>query len=501
MTTIIRGGRLLDIETHQAPLADILVEGDSLREIGPAGMAAPASAVPFDATDKLMMPGLVNAHTHGHGNLGKGMGDRWTLELLLNAGPWVNGNRALEDKYISTLIGAVEMIRKGCTAAYDLTYEFPLPSPEGLEAMARAYSDAGMRAVLAPMIAERTFYQAIPGLRDALPEGLRKQVDAFRLAPGHATLDACAAVLRDWRFDRERIRPALAPTIPHHCGEDFLIRARDLAREHGVGFHTHLLESKAQAITGVKLYGKTLCAYLDDLDILGPSFTAAHAVWLDEDDMRRLADHGASVAHNPGSNARLGNGLAAVRRMREFDLDVGIGTDGASCSDNQNMFEAMRMASFVSRLQDPDYERWLATEDVLAMATAGSARALGFHDEIGQIRPGYKADIVFLDLSAMNYVPLNDPTNQIVHAEDGTGVEAVMIGGRMVMEGRRMLTIDENKLARDAQAAAERLRAANADSKALVDKLEAVVGRFCVGLSRQPYHVERHAPGTTAAAG
>ncbi len=238
---------------------------------------------------------------------------------------------------------------------------------------------------------------------------------------------------------------------------------------------------------------------MDDLDILGPDFTAAHAVWLDDDDMRRLADHGASIAHNPGSNARLGNGLAAARRIRDFGVNVGIGTDGASCSDNQNMFEAMRMASFVSRVQDVDYEGWLRTDEVLAMATEGSARALGFGSKIGEIGPGYKADIVFLDLASINYVPLNDPTNQLVHAEDGTGVDSVMVGGRMVMENRRMTTIDEAKLARDAEAAAERLSAANVDNKALVDKLAGVVGRFCVGLSREPYHIERHAPCTTAA--
>ena len=497
MTTIVQGGRLVDIKKHQAPPTDILIEDDVIREVGPAGMEAPNSATVIDASGKLMMPGLVNAHTHGHGNLGKGMGDRWTLELLLNAGPWVSGGRALEDKYLSTLIGAVEMIRKGCTAAYDLTYEFPMPTPEGMEAMARAYSDAGMRAVLAPMMADQTFYQAIPGLYDALPEPLQKVTEKFQLAPYDATLEACATVLKNWQFDREQVAAALAPTIPHHCQEAFLTAARDLARDHAVGFHTHLLESKVQAIAGMEIYGKTLCAYLDDLDIIGPDFTAAHAVWLDEDDIHRLADKGASVAHNPGSNARLGNGLAAIRRMRDFKLNVGIGTDGASCSDNQNMFEAMRAASFVSRVQDLDYERWLRTDEVLTMATEGSARALGFEGKIGAIRPGYKADIVFLDLNSINYVPLNDPTNQLVHSEDGTGVDSVMIGGRMVMEDHRMTTVDEAKLARDAEAAVERLRATNASSKMLAEKLEDVVGRFCVGLSRQTYHVERHAPGAT----
>ncbi|MBI4182424.1 MAG: amidohydrolase [Proteobacteria bacterium] len=493
MMQVIRGGRLLDIDAHRADPADILIEGDTIREVGRPGLKAPDGARAIDAAGRLLMPGLANAHTHCHGNLAKGMGDRWNLELLLNAGPWTNGNRSLEDKHLTTLIGAVEMVRKGCTAAYDLTYEFPGPSPEGLEAMARAYAEVGMRATLAPMMADRSFYEAIPGLYAALPEALQREVDRLRLAPYEASLAACETVLKGWRFDRAQLRPALAPTIPHHCSEEFLIASRDLAREYDVGLHTHLLESKAQALTGVRLYGRTLCSYMDGLEYLGPDFVAAHAIWLDDDDIRRLADAGASVAHNPGSNARLGNGIAAARRMRDFGVNVGIGTDGASCSDNQNMFEAMRIASFVSRVQELDYRRWLATEEVLRMATAGSARALGFEGLIGEIKPGFKADIVFLDLSRINYVPLNDPTNQIVHAEDGTGVESVMIGGRMVVEKGRLTTVDEAKLARDAEAAAARLRQANAANRELVGRLEDLVGTFCVGLSRQPYHVERHA--------
>ena len=122
------------------------------------------------------------------------MGDRWTLELLLAAGPWITGGRTLEDKYLSTYVGAIEMLLKGCTACYDLTVEFPLPSVEGLDACGRAYADAGMRAVLAPMVAELSFYEAIPGLLDALPPALQKEVERLRLAPGDATLDRDAPV-------------------------------------------------------------------------------------------------------------------------------------------------------------------------------------------------------------------------------------------------------------------------------------------------------------------
>ena len=128
--TIIRGGRLADSARRAAGPADVLIVGDSIAEIGPPGLAAPADAIVIDASGKLMHPGLINAHTHGHGNLSKGMGDRWTLELLLAAAPWITGGRSAEDKYLTTYIGAIEMLLKGCTACYDLTVEFPVPSVE-----------------------------------------------------------------------------------------------------------------------------------------------------------------------------------------------------------------------------------------------------------------------------------------------------------------------------------------------------------------------------------
>jgi 5-methylthioadenosine/S-adenosylhomocysteine deaminase len=218
----------------------------------------------------------------------------------------------------------------------------------------------------------------------------------------------------------------------------------------------------------------------------------AHGVWLDTDDMKRLGDRGASVAHNPGSNMRLGNGLADMRGMLERRVNVGIGTDGANCSDNLNMYEAMRLASFASKAQGPDLERWVTTEEVALAATEGSARALGLEGKIGRLAPGYKADIVFLDLGHVNWLPLNDPTNQLVHTEDGSAVTHVMIGGRMIVDNRRLTTVDLGALAREAASARERLARLNAPGKELYEQLAAVVGRFCPGLAHTPYHVTRY---------
>jgi guanine deaminase len=420
------------------------------------------------------------------------MGDRWTLELLLSSAPWITGNRTAEDGYLSTQLGAVEMVLKGCTACYDLSFEWPLPSADGLSRAGKAYADVGMRAVVAPMVADRSFYEAIPGLHDALPQPLKERVAELRLPPAEATLAAIRAALRDWSFDRDRVRPAVAPTIPHHCSDAFILGCADLAREFGIGLHSHVAESKVQGVTGIRLYGQTQTAHLDGLGVLGSHFTVAHGVWLDEDDMARLGDHGASVAHNPGSNMRLGSGLADTRAMLERRVNLGIGTDGANCADNQNMYEAMRLASFVSKVQGPDWRRWLTTREAALAATEGSARALGFGDRIGKLAPGYKADIVMLDLDHPNWLPFNDPVNQLVHTEDGTAVASVMIGGRLVVDNRRVLTVDLERLRDRVEAARERLAAANADNRRLYEALEPVVGSYCPGLARGPYHVHRY---------
>ncbi len=490
--TIVRNALVLLPGKAQAEPVDLLLEGDTIREIGPQGMSAPADATVVDAAGKLVHAGLINAHTHGHGALAKAMGDRWTLELLLAAGPWISGNRSLEDKYLSATLNGAEMVLKGTTACYDLFFEVPAPSVEGMSAIAQAYQDVGMRATIAPMVADKTLYEAIPGLYDALPEALRSAVDRFRMQPYAETLKGFEAFVTQTRIDSERLKIALAPTIPLHCSDEFLGACRDCARRFGLGLHSHVSESKIQALSGVKRYGRTLTAHLDKLGLLGPDFTVAHGVWLDPDDMRILAGHGASVAHNPASNMRLGSGLADLRAMLDAGVNVAIGTDGSNSGDNQNMYEATRLASFVSKVRGPDMHQWLTTPEALHAATEGGARALGFQGKIGRIEAGYKADLVFVDLGHINWLPHNRTVNQIVHVEDGTAVRDVMIGGRFVVKEGRLLTIDLAKLARQAEAARERLEAVNAPMKILAEKLQEAVASFCIGLAREPYQVERY---------
>ena len=491
--TVIRGARLLDAEARHGEAGDILIEGDAIAEIGPPGLAAPDDAAVIDGSETLVMPGLINAHTHGDASLAKGLGDRWSLELLLNATPLTSERFRLEDKYLAAKLAAVEMALGGCTACYDLFSEFPLPSSEGLAAAGRAYADVGLRAVVAPMMADRTFWQAIPGLLDALPDALRGEVERTQAEPGDASLAACRKAVKDWPFAEDRVRLALAPTIPHHCADSFLRGCRALADEFGLAIQSHLAESKVQAVVGMRTYGGTLCAHLDDLGIIGPDFTAAHAVWVDDDDVRRLADRGASVAHNPTSNLRLGVGVARARAMIDAGVNVAVGTDACTCSDSLDMFGAMRLACTLSRICSPDPARWLTAEDALRMASEAGARALGFGGVIGRLAAGYKADLVFLDTSHVRYTPLNHAARQVVFAETGSAVRHVMVGGRFIVQDGRVLTVDMDALRAEVAQANERLRRQSADAARLVQRLEPVVAGFCAGLAKEPYHVHRYA--------
>ena len=488
---IIRGALVTGPGRRRAEPADILVIDGLIREVGPPGLAAPAEAALLGAAGLLIHPGLINAHMHGAQGFSRGQFDRITLEVLLTASPWSNRDRSVEDKKLSALVCAAEMVMKGVTAAYDLYSEFPLPTQDGMDAAASAYAEIGIRAVLAPQVADLSLYEAVPGLMDALPGDLREIVAAMKPGGADAALAAIEIILQQWRWRGHDIHLAVGPTIPQHCTRDFMCGCARLARQHGARLHTHVAESKVQAVTGLRRYGKTLTAQLDDWGILGPDFTAAHAVWLNDDDIARFADRGASIAHNPGSNMRLGNGMFQLRRVLDAGVTVGIGSDGISCSDNQNLYEVMRYASMVSKVQSPYTERWASADEVYHAATIGGAKTLGL-EGVGEIKPGYKADLVFLDLHAPHWLAHNWTVNQLVHAEDATAVRHVMIGGRMIVRDRVLLTADLRGLAGAVEATRQRIAERGAQTRALTERLEAIVNNFCPGLASEPYNPERY---------
>ena len=491
--SVIRNGLVIDPNFRSCERSDILIYKGKIKEINQLGMPVPEGSKEIEADGYILMPGLINAHTHGHGSLGKGLGDRWALEHLLHAGSWLNDGRLLEDKRLSANLNAVEMVLKGCTASYDLYSEVPMASVEGIEAVAAGYEDIGVRSTIAPMMADITLYKAIPEFLEAFPYRYQTLFSEIQASPTEKLLNTCKSLLHKWPFDIERSKVALAPTVPLFCTDQFLLGCRDLSDQFEVGLHMHLSESRIQAVKGIQNYGKTLTNHLDQLGLITENFTGAHCVWMDGDDIIRLADKGANVAHNPCSNLRLGNGIAPVHEMRTAGINVGIGTDGSHCSDHQNMFENIRLASLVSRNVNPDTESWIEASDVLKMATSGSAQALGFGKNIGKLQPGYHADIIFLDLKNINFVPLNNPVNQIVYSEDGSSVDSVMVDGEFILLNRKFTKIDYNKLCYDAQNATERLKAYNYESQKIASFLESYISQFCVDFACKPFHVNRYA--------
>ena len=215
---------------------------------------------------------------------------------------------------------------------------------------------------------------------------------------------------------------------------------------------------------------------------VGPRFDAAAAL---------LAAAGCSVAHNPLSNLRIGSGVAPVRQMLEHGINVGIGTDAANTSDTQNMFEATRLASYLSRLCDVDWDRWLGAQEVLRMATEGGARLLGMEGQIGRLSPGYRADFVVLRLDQVQYTPLRQTVLQLVNGESGSSIESVAVDGRFVLDHGRITTLDEDKLRRDAHAAALQLDEANLHAAGLAAELRPYLGAFCSEHGRTPLSVRR----------
>jgi len=487
---LIKDALVADPASGAAEPRDLLIENGRIGCVAPPATIEGAGIDVHHAPNRLILPGLVNAHTHGHANLVKGVADRWTLEASLTNGPWLSGARDPETIYLSTLVGALDMVSGGCTSAFDLVYEFPLPTLAGFRAAAEACADAGMKAVLAPMVADRTLFAAIPGLLDALPADLRSALTSFDLGSGDATLAAIEEIIAARDSLPDGIEIAIAPTIPHHCSEEFLSRCLRLAERHGLLVHMHLAESRLQAVAAQKLWGMSPVRYLDRQGALGPDFIAAHGVWLDEADLDLLAERGSSIAHIPASNFRLGSGMAHVRQMLERGINVGLATDGANSSDALSMLQAMRLASYGSRLFAGSRDDWLSAAETLRLATMGGADLLGL-DHAGRIEPDAVADLVFFDLGHIDFIPLNDPVNQLVTAAGSAAVTDVMTDGEFIVRDGKHTRIDTSDLQARATEAAERQLKTLAEGRAFAARLEPHVVAFAEKMAGEPLAIER----------
>jgi 5-methylthioadenosine/S-adenosylhomocysteine deaminase len=490
---LIEGGGILSADGSRIEPADVLLAGDRIDSVGPS-VPRPGTAVVIDARGCLVVPGLINAHVHSHNNLSRGLVGEWTLEDFLNHGPALLAARTPDELRVSALLGAVEMLKSGCTTAYDLTTAIPGPTADAMDAVIDGYAASGIRVTLAPMMVDRPFLHTIPGLLDLLPDELRSSVARLAAAPAAGLLSMVKDV-----FERRhgtlggRIQIAIAPSIPAGCTDEFLAGCVRLQNELGIGLHTHLDESKVEAVQGRRRWGTTTTARLAAIGALGPRFTAAHAIWLTADDLSLLASSGASIAHNPASNLRLGNGIAPIRDALDAGINVGLGTDGSAASDTLDMYTAMRFAAMVSRIRFPYQQaRWLGWHEMFPMATERGAHLLG-SKALGVLQAGAKADLALINLDSISLAPLNHAANALVFRDAGRCVETVLVDGQVVVSDGKVVGVDERRLRQEAETMAESIRARNPDWWRLATAVTPYLGTACGRLAAEDIGIDRFA--------
>ncbi|MGB8038000.1 MAG: amidohydrolase family protein [Pseudolabrys sp.] len=473
MPLLIKNGLVLPSAHSEPRTVDILVDGALISNIG-RDLYAPEGVRVIDAEGHLVIPGLINAHTHGRENLLKGLIDNRPLEPWLLQLAALTDERSPEDQYVSVALGAVEMLKHGVTAAYELFTNIPTITPEAVAAVLGAYRDVGLRAVVAPCVADIPYHRTIPGLVERLEPSLINALDGlFPARVGSDLLDVVEQSVADWKIGtgEDLVRLALAPVIPERCTDAFLVACRDLAKKLNLPIHTHLLETKIQAVERFRRDGCSTPTVLDRLGLLTETSSLAHAIWVTPGDIELIGQRGCGVVHNPVSNLKLGSGIMPMRKMMDQHIHLAIGTDGCASADHQNIFEAIRLAAYIHRPSEPDYDAWPVAAEVLEAAWEGGAYALGFGGRLGRIEPGYLADIVLLDLDSEGLTPLNNAANQLVLCENGRAVRTVIVNGRIVLDQGEPTMIEAKSIRARARESARRL-SRNIQQSQIVSRVE-----------------------------
>ena len=394
----------------------VAVRGDSIVAVGPsAEIAAQYEATKMvDARGAIVMPGLINGHAHAAMSLFRGMADDLALDDWLKKYIFPAEARNVTEDFVvwGTRLGMLEMVRGGITTYADMYY-FE-------DAVARVTKEAGMRGVLGETIIDfpapdnKTVAQAL--------EYTQKFID-------------------HWKGD-PLIVAAAAPHSMYTCSAKTLQDAAALARRNHAPILIHLAEAPFELQLSREKYGVTPVAYLAREGILGPDVTGAHCVWVDQADIATLVQYGVGCTNNPSSNMKTAAGVSPVVDMLAAGVAEGLATDGAASNNNQDMFEEMDLAAKLQKITRMD-SRSLPAEQVVQMATIGGARAVHLEKLIGSLETGKKADLIVVDTTAPHATPMYNVYSQLVYALKAEDVRSVVIGGKLVMEERKMLTLDE----------------------------------------------------------
>jgi len=446
---VIRGGQVYDHDgdVHKPQVADILIEGDKIAAVAPNLDAGSAEVI--DAHNRLVVPGLINAHYHSHDTLCRGLFEELPLEFWLLYTLPMGANRSKEELRARTLVGALESIRCGITCVQDMLGLVPLDD-ESTDVVIKAYEEIGLRVVFSPMVWD------VPPIamvrhRDSLPPDVQEMLGATG-RPVKDQLDYLSHQLK--RHPSSGILHwAVAPFAPQRCTPAMLQGCAELSHKHDLPVFTHVYETRGQRLIAGELFAEhdgSLITYLERNGILGPKLNIVHSVWINRPEMDRMAAADAGIVLNHLSNLKLKSGIAPVLDIREAGVRIGLGCDNCSGSDVQSIFQAMKLFCLFAAVSDPEPGAPLAHE-VLRHATLDNARSAGLHGQVGAIKPGHKADMVLIDLNDTAYLPYNSAARQLVYTETGRGIDSVMIDGRMVMKQRQITTIDEDGLRREVE--------------------------------------------------
>jgi 5-methylthioadenosine/S-adenosylhomocysteine deaminase len=399
----------------------------------------PAAEV-VDCGGHIVMPGMVNTHTHLFQTLLKGLGDDMVLKKWFTC---MTGPSAIyltpEDAHAAAMHGCVESIRSGVTTLVDFMYAHPRPGM--IKSVVEAFEATGMRGFVC-----RGFISL--GEEYGVPKELIEK-------PEDAMADARQQI-RTYNRPGGRIQIGLAPNMIWAVDESGYRQTRKLADEEHVLITTHVAETSFELQTSAALYGRTDTEFLSDIGFLGPDVLAVHCVQCTTHDIRILHYHGAKVSHNPCSNMYLASGCAPIPEMLRTGVMVGLASDGPASSNNHSLFQAMKFAALQQKGEHQD-STIITAEKVMEMATIDGARAVGLEKEIGSIEVGKKADIIMIDYDNAFMTPIHHPVSAIVYSALGHEVSSVMIDGRFVLRDGVITGVNEKAVRRNAQQAADGL--------------------------------------------
>jgi cytosine/adenosine deaminase-related metal-dependent hydrolase len=451
--------------------ADVMTEAGRIAAILPSGTRAAADAKVIDARDRLLMPGLVNAHTHSPTNVLKGTGDLLSHPAFMWRNQADTAGRTPDEIRLSALLGCIEHLLGGTTAIIDHFPEQGFGEAD-VAAVVDAYEMAGLRAMVALRIFDESYADIAPPGGYPAEFAIENPLTPGPLGDTIALVESCIT-----RFDHSgngRIRICPAPSNPMRCSDDLLSAVVRLARVHDTPVHMHLLETAIQGAIAKQRYGRSMVQHLDTLGLLNDRLSTAHTIWLDQDDIELFAERGAIPVHNPESNLKLGTGISPIGRMLHAGVTVALGTDGASTNDNLDMHEVMRLALMLQRPGEPDRSRWPKAVDAIRMATISGGKAMRCAG-LGAIEPGAPADLVLHDLNAPSWVPLNDPVTQLVFGASGATVDTVIVAGKVIVEGKRIVAFDMQPILDEVHGLVRHQRDRNAPLQAWAARMEELV--------------------------